>query len=408
MGAPAARASELSRHWVQAGHQVSVLTGFPNHPTGIVHPDYRGKLFRLAAREQFFGVDVVRSWLLPFPNRKAYERILNYCSFCVSAATTGMFVSRPDVLIASSPQLLVALAGWWLSRIKRVPFVFEVRDLWPESLAAVGMGAPDSLLHKALTRIAGFLYRKAEHIVVVTHAFKQVLVEDWKVPPSKVSVVENGVETELFRPRDAQAVRRELGVEDKFVAGYIGTMGVAHGLETVIEAAVELQRTLPNVLFLLVGEGADKQRLMELAQSHALTNLRFLGQQSRDKIPEYVCASDACVVSLKRTDVFKTVIPTKLLEFMSCARPVILCVDGVARKIVADADAGIYVEPENVPDLVKAITRLASNPDQCSTHGRNGRKHILAHFSRQQTAQVYISVLERVLGKAENGISAAA
>jgi colanic acid biosynthesis glycosyl transferase WcaI len=408
MGAPAARASELARHWVQAGHQVSVLTGFPNHPTGIVHSDYRTKLLRLVARERSAGINVVRSWLFPFPNRKAYERILNYSSFCVSAATTGMFVSRPDVLIASSPQLLVALAGWWLSRIRRVPLVFEVRDLWPESLAAVGMGANDSVLQKTLTHIAGFLYRKAEHIVVVTHAFKQVLVEDWKVSPSKISVVENGVETDVFRPREAQELRRELGAEKKFVVSYVGTMGMAHGLETVIEAAVELQRTSPNVLFWLVGEGAEKQRLMDLAQSRALTNLRFIGQQSRDKVPEYISASDACVVSLKKSDVFKTVIPTKLLEFMSCSRPVILCVDGVARKIVENADAGIYVEPENVPELVKAITRLASNPDQCATHGRNGRNHILTHFSRRQTAQAYISVLEGVLGKAQKGISAAA
>jgi colanic acid biosynthesis glycosyl transferase WcaI len=242
MGAPAARVSELARHWTDAGHEVTVLTGFPNHPTGLVHSDYRRKLRRLVTRERLGKINVVRTWLLPFPNGKSYERILNYSSFCVSAASTGMFLSRPEVLIATSPQLLVALAGWWLSRIKRVPFVFEVRDLWPESLVAVGLGNPHSLLHKTLGHIAGFLYRKSDNIVVVTSSFRDFLVEKWGVPASKISVVENGVETDLFRPREAQQMRRELGAHDKFVVSYIGTMGMAHALETLIEAAVELQR----------------------------------------------------------------------------------------------------------------------------------------------------------------------
>src|SRR6266568_1724905 len=159
MGAPAARAAELSKYWAKAGHEVTVLTGFPNHPTGIVAPAYRAKLRRLVMRENVDGVNVVRTWLLPFPNGKAYERMLNYSSFCLSAAGTGMLISRPDVVIATSPQLLVGLSGCWLARWKRVPFIFEVRDLWPESLTAVGLGSDTSLLHRSLGRIAQFLYQ---------------------------------------------------------------------------------------------------------------------------------------------------------------------------------------------------------------------------------------------------------
>ena len=151
---------ELARHWAAAGHEVTVLTGFPNHPTGVVPLEYRGQFRRLVVHEKVDGVDVVRSWLLPFPNRKAYERMLNYSSFCVSAASTGLFLPRPDVVIATSPQLLVALSGWWLALWKRVPFVFEVRDLWPESLAAVGIGYANSLLHRGLAQLAGFLYQR--------------------------------------------------------------------------------------------------------------------------------------------------------------------------------------------------------------------------------------------------------
>ncbi len=218
-----------------------MLTGFPNHPTGKVPAEYRRKMRRLVAREKINGVNVVRTWLLPFPNRRTHERMLNYSSFCFSAAGTGMFTERPDVVIASSPQLLVGLSGWWLARCKRSRFVFEVRDLWPESLAAVGVGTADSLVYRALARIAGFLYRNSEHIVVVTPAFKEYLVEHMRVRPEKISVIENGVEAELFSPKAESDLRSRLGAEGKFVVSYIGTMGNAHGLQTLIEAAAQLQ-----------------------------------------------------------------------------------------------------------------------------------------------------------------------
>lgn len=407
MGAPAARAAELARYWVEDGHEVTVLTGFPNHPTGVVSAEYRRRFRRLVMRENLRGVNVVRTWLFPFPNRKAYERMLNYSSFCASASTTGMFVSRPDVLIATSPQLLVGLCGWWLARIKRVPFVFEVRDLWPESLTAVGMGTSDSILNRSLGSVAGFLYKRSEHIVVVTPAFQEYLIRNWGVPPEKISVVENGVESDQFNPRANNAdLRRELGAEGKFVVGYLGTMGMAHGLESVVQAATELQRTAPNVLFLMVGEGSDKERVIKLARSQGLTNMRFVGQQPREKVPEFISISDACLVLLKKAELFKTVIPTKMLEFMSCARPVILGVDGQARKIMDQAGAGVYVEPENAAALVHVITQLAANPLVRETLGRNGRRYIVEHFSRQQTAKAYIAVLEGIVNREEAGIAA--
>src|SRR5882672_5183690 len=242
MGAPAARAAELSMHWVDAGHDVTVLTGFPNHPTGVVPPEYRSQFWRFVKRRIWNGVKLIRTWLLPFPNRKPYERMLNYGSFFVSSAITGLFVSKPDVLIATSPQLLVALSGWWLAFVKRVPFIFEVRDLWPESLAAVGVGDGNSLLVRVLGKIAGFLYRRATCIVVVTAAFRVFLVVNWKVPAEKIFVVENGVETEKFCPQpDRDVKRKELGAEGKFLICYTGTMGLAHGLETLVEAAAILQ-----------------------------------------------------------------------------------------------------------------------------------------------------------------------
>ena len=399
MGAPAARVSELSRYWAKEGHEVTVLTGFPNHPTGVVPPEYRGKLRRLVMREHVDGVNVVRSWLFPFPNRKAYERILNYSSFCVSSVGTGVFLPRPDIVIATSPQLLVGLSGWWLARSKRAPFIFEVRDLWPESLVAVGMGNAESFLHRSLSKIAGFLYRKCDRIVVVTPAFKDYLIEHWHVPAEKIFIIENGVEQNLFSPHHTNDLRKELGIEEKFVICYVGTMGMAHGLEIMVEAAARLRDTAPQVLFLLIGEGAEKERIMAMAQARDLTNLRFIDQQPREKIPAYISASDACLVLLKKTELFKTVIPTKMLEFMSCARAVILGVDGQARKIVEEAQAGIFVEPENATDLVSAVTRLLADAGLRETLGRNGRRHVLQHCSRKHTARAYMDVLEGLVDK---------
>ena len=398
MGAPAARAAELSAHWSRMGHHVTVLTGFPNHPTGVVPEEWRPRLRSLRYSEEVNGARVERTWLWPLPNRKAHERIRNYASFCISASLAGLDLPKPDVVIATSPQLLCALAGWWIAAWKRVPFVFEVRDLWPESLAAVGAGGEGTVLHRTLGAIAGFLYKRATRIVAVTPAFKDHLVRYWQVPPEKIAIVENGVETDLFRPDPAAAeTKKRLGLEDRFLICYIGTMGMAHGLETLIAAAERLQNELPPAVFLLIGEGAEKERIVELARERRLINIRFLDQQPREQIPAYVSAADLCLVMLKRTDLFKTVIPTKLLEYMACARPVVLAVDGQSRQIVEEAKAGVFVEPEDATALVQTICELARNPERREQLGQHGRRYIVENLSRASTAQAYVSLLQDLI-----------
>lgn len=400
MGAPAARVSELARHWVAAGHEVTVLTGFPNHPDGVVRPEYRERFWRGFCRENFHGAKVLRTFLLPFPNRKSHERILNYTSFCMSAAMAASFVERPDVVIATSPQLLVGISGWWASRIKKVPFVLEVRDLWPESLAGAGVGTATSLMYRSIGKVASFLYRHADSVVVVTPAFRDHLVREWNVPQEKISIVQNGVETALFGPQEsASDIRAQVGAKDKFVVSYIGTLGLAHGLETLVSAAERLQGTAPEVVFMLVGEGADRERILALAQSKRLTNLVFIPQQSREKIPAYISASDACLVTLKGKEVFETVIPTKMLEFMSCARPVILAVRGQAKRLMEVANGGICIEPDNPQALCSAILRLREQPELREEMGRSGRSYIIRELSRERTAEQYLAVLQRILGE---------
>lgn len=409
MGAPAARVSELARHWTNAGHEITVLTGFPNHPDGVLRPEYRARFRRLMCREILDGIDVVRTWLLPFPNRKPHERILNYSSFCVSASMTGSFLSRPDIVIATSPQLLVGLAGWWISRLKGVPFVLEIRDLWPESLAAVGVGNSNSRLHCMIGKMASFLYRRASHVVVVTPAFRDRLIEDWRVPADKISIVQNGVETTLFSPGSREnEILASLNLEGKFVASFIGTIGLAHGLETLIAAAARLQAEAPDVVLLLVGEGADRERIQQRAREQGLSNVRFVPQQPRARIPAYIAASDVCLVLLRKSAVFETVIPTKMLEFMSCGRPVILGVGGQARDILLSAQAGLAITPGNSDELCAAILTMKENPAMRASLGRNGREYIVQNLSRQRTASAYLDVLGMLTTGEEQSDNAAA
>jgi glycosyltransferase involved in cell wall biosynthesis len=404
MGAPSARVSELAHRWAEAGHDVTVLTGFPSHPDGVIRPEYRKNFRRMIFRERVRDVNVIRTWLLPVPNRRPLERILNYSSFFLSSLITGSFLNAPDAVIASSPQLLVGLAGWWIARLNRVPFVFEVRDLWPESLVAVGVGNANSTLHRGLAKIARFLYRNADHIVVVTPAFREFLVSRWQVPAEKISVVPNGVETGIFSPRFPDPdLREHLDAEGKFIVSFIGTLGLAHGLDTLIAAAERFQKTEPQIVFAVVGEGADRERIADIARGKRLTNVCFVPQQLRERVPDYIAASDACLVLLKKSEVFETVIPTKMLEFMSCARPVILGVRGQAREIIEHSQAGICIEPENPEQLCDAILKLRSQDWLRELLGRNGREYIIRNLSRERTADEYLEVLGGIVA----GVSSA-
>ncbi len=264
----------------------------------------------------------------------------------------------------------------------------------------MGIGDETSLLHVSLAAVARFLYERCDRIVVVTPAFKEHLMRRWSIPAEKIDVVENGVETDLFSPAPpcvTEPLRQKLGVESRFLVCYAGTMGMAHGLETLLEAATRLQSQNPSVMFLLVGEGAEKARIKDLAQSRGLANVRFLDQQPREKIPDFIAASDACLVLLKKTDVFKTVIPTKMLEFMSCARPVILGVEGQAQQIVEESGAGLAIEPENAEALVAAIEHLAADRELGRKLGEKGREYIMRNFSRRSTAEKYIQILRTMV-----------
>ncbi len=398
MAAGGVRVSELARHWTEQGHEVTVVTGIPNYPTGVIPPEYRGR-WRPVYEERHGNVRVVRSWLIARPNQGLIDRGLNYSSFCMSSSVTGLLKAapKPDVVIATSPPLFVPVAGSWLGYWKRVPWIFDVRDLWPESLTAVGAGDERSMLHRSLCRLASFLYQSCSKVVIVSPAFKENLVTRYGVQESKIAVIENGVDQDMFAPADHNGdMRSQFGLNGNFVVSYIGTLGMAQGLQTLADAATLLERKSPETTFLIAGGGAEAEHLERVIRARKLKNVRLIGVQPRNKIPDLIRASDACLVLLKKSDVFKTVIPTKLLEAMSCARPVIAGVDGYARKIVSTAQCGIVFEPEDASGLAQAATFLGSNPQICSTWGANGRKQILQQYTRKKTADRYLELLTQI------------
>lgn len=391
------RASEMAYHWANQGHCVTVLTGFPSYPEGMVYPEYKSRR-RLVLKEVDRGVNVVRVRTLTRPNRGALDRLLNYGSLSVAASLVGPFCEHPDVVVATSPPPFVALAGWWIGFLKRVPFVYDVRDLWPEILVEAGVAGERSVLVRGLRAMVGFLYRRAAHIVSVSPAFVPSLTDDWKMPKEKISVVENGIEPEVFCPGPALD-KADLGGDGDFVVSYLGTLGKASGggLEVVLLAAQELQQKGEAVRFAFVGGGSDAECLKAMARDLHLTNVVFLGVQPRQRVPSLLRSSDAVLVILRKLELFKTVIPTKMLEGMACGRPVIIAVDGHARSIVESAHGGIFVEPENVDQLVQAIRRLRCDRALCAEQGANGRAYVVLHFSRASMANRFIAILEKVI-----------
>jgi len=394
MGAPAARTYELARRWVQMGAEVTVVTAVPNHPTGVVPPAYRnGRLFE----ENIDGIRVLRTWIYAAANRGFWRRSANYLSFLFSSLWFGVRRAGPaDLVIATSPQFLVGIAGWIASRMRGVPFVFEVRDLWPDSIAAVG-ALREGILLQFLRRIEMMLYREATLVVGVAYSTKTELVRRG-VDPGKVVIIPNGADSQAFRELEKyNGIREDLGLGRKFVVSYVGTHGMAHGLETVLESADRL-RSNEDIQFLFVGDGARREQLERLAAEKRLPNVRFVGVQPRERIPSYIATSDVSVVPLRRQPLFEKVLPSKIFEIMGCARPLILGVEGEARAAVQAAQAGLCVRPEDPDDLSQAILTLYHNPERADRMGQNGREYVRRNFCRDKLAQRYMDVLSEVVG----------
>ena len=359
VNAPASRTFEHCREWVRAGEQVTVITCAPNFPRGEVFPGYRNRLWQ---SEMMDGIRVIRVWTYITANAGFAKRILDYVSFMLSAVIAALFVRRVDVVIGTSPQFFTACAAYLTSLFKRRPWIFELRDIWPESIRAVDAMHQSRVLD-FLEKVELFLYRKADAIVSVTNAFKASLVARG-IDGNKIYVVTNGVDSTRFKPRDKDVeLVTALGLEKKFVAGYIGTHGLAHALDTVLDAAKMLTATPGGDLFriILLGDGARKAELQARAVAEDIDNVIFVDSVSKDEVVRYWSLLDASIIHLKKTELFTAVIPSKLFECMGMGIPVLHGVHGESAHIVERTGVGMTFEPENAAALCDAFQKLASN-----------------------------------------------
>ena len=396
VNAPASRTHEHCKEWVAAGHQVTVITCAPNFPKGRVFDGYRNALWQ---SELIDGIWVLRVWSYITANEGFVRRVLDYMSFMLAATLASLFVRKVDVVVGTSPQFFTACAAWMVGGLKRRPWVFELRDLWPESIKAVG-AMKNSAAIRWLEKLEMFLYRRATRIVTVTHSFRRTLGARGN-DINKIDVITNGVDISRFSPRPKDtALLGNLGFEGKFVAGYIGTHGLAHALETLLQAAHRLQ-ALPggqSIRLLLLGDGARKADLQAQAVQMCLSNVVFVDSVPKDQVARYWSALDVSIIHLRRTELFTTVIPSKMFECMGMGLPLLHGVAGESAEIVEREGVGRVFEPENVDQLVQHLLDMQGDAAARDRFRRNGLQ-AAQRYDRKALALQMLSVLERVRAK---------
>jgi glycosyltransferase involved in cell wall biosynthesis len=400
VNAPASRTFEHCREWVKAGHEVTVITCNPNFPRGVVYDGYQNRL--RASREVMDGIQVVRVWSYITANEGFVRRSLDYVSFMMSSLIASPSVKRVDLVIGTSPQFFTVCAAYFVSRFKRIPFIFELRDLWPESIKAVG-AIRNKLILWLLELVELFLYRRASAVVAVTNAFKEKLIERG-IDGKKIKVITNGVDLSRFAPcpRD-KILTEELGLEGKFVVGYIGTHGMAHALETVLKAAKMLQVAGErDVAFLLLGDGARKSFLERMAEQEGIKNVRFVSSVEKAEVVRYWSVLDASIIHLKNEETFATVIPSKLFECMGMGLPVLHGVRGESADIVEEARIGLTFEPENSNQLCESILKLRDDASLRSEFKSNCTQEAGKYDRKVKACQMLKCIEDLKLGPSDS------
>ncbi len=355
---------------------------------GRVYPNFKNRLYHVASHD---GIRVIRVLTYVTANKGVARRTANYVFYMIMAVLTAPFVGKVDVVLSTSPQFFNGLAGYFVSRLKRVPWILEIRDLWPASIHSVGAIKANAVT-ALLRRLEVFAYRKADRIVALTRSFKTHIAA-CGCPPEKIEILPNGVNLETFRvDQDAAALARRYDTAGKFVAAYFGTHGMAHGLGVILEAARRL-KDREDILFLMVGDGAEKDNLVARCAELRLDNVRMLDQQPKEVIRELWALADVSLVLLRKLDVFQTVVPSKIFEAMAARSAIILGVAGECKELIEQAKSGICIEPESVDELVAAILWCLENPDKREELGRNGRDYVEKHYDRSVLAGRYLEII---------------
>jgi colanic acid biosynthesis glycosyl transferase WcaI len=393
---PIPKPSELAQELQRRGYEVSVVTGFPNYPSGIL---YQGFNLRLIQHVQMDGVPVTRTFEYPYHSKSALGRILNYLSFMVSAPF-GLFKTGPfDVIYVWHPPLTVGIAAWVMACLRHVPFVYDVQDIWPESEILSGV-LKKGTLTKLLACIEKFVYKQAGHILVVTEGARGNLIAKG-VPPNKVSVTPHWINDDLFEVVDGSSIpplRQRMKFDHCFTVMFAGNLGLVQSLDTVIYAA-EILRENKNILIVFVGDGVERDRLQNLTNSLNLEQrVRFIDHQPMENMPALMAAADILLVHLKRSELSHYVIPTKIISYLAAGKPILIASEGAAVDLIIQAEAGIATIPENPTALAEAICMLAAcSYEERQTMGQHGRQYFLSHYSKNVVIPLYESILEKTI-----------
>ncbi len=391
--APAIRTFEHTREWVKNGHIVTVITCSPNFPDGKLFEGYKNKWIH---KEIIDDINIWRVKTYMTSNEGFFKRSIDYISFMFSSILFGVFTKKVDVVIGTSPQFFTIISAWFLAKLKRVPFIFELRDIWPASITAVG-AMKSSWIITTLEKIELFMYRQSKLIISVTNSFKKELYKRG-IDQNKIKVIHNGVDLDKYKPsqkKDYYFIKK-FNLKDKFVVGYIGTHGLAHSLDNIIDAAEKIQRN-DNIRFVFAGGGADRKRLEKVVQERNLTNVVMIPRQPREKMPNLWSICDVSLVHLKDTPLFRTVIPSKIFESMGAGLPILISVPkGEATEIIEKTNSGIILPPEDSKALFKAILLIQKNNDLYNKLSINSAK-ASKFYNRKTIALEMLGYIEELV-----------
>lgn len=389
IGAPSARIYEMARHWVELGNEVHVVTCFPNHPTGIIPDEYKGKRY---VHEMLDGIHVHRNYVYATPNKGFTKKTLGHISFMVSSVIFSMNkIKKPDAIITSSPTFFSIFSGYWYSLRKKATFLLEIRDLWPAAMIELGV-IKKGIVTNILEKLELFFYRKSKKLIMVTEAFRDNVISRG-IDGNKIHVITNGVNQDMFYPREKnKSIISNYNLENRFVISYMGAHGISQNLRTILKVAKSLSED-KQIQFLFIGEGAEKDQLKETARVQNITNVIFIDSQPKEMMPEFYCVSDICLIPLKKIELFKTFIPSKMFEIMACGIPIVASLDGEAANILKESEAAIVVEPDNPEKIKQAILRLKNDKILINSLKENGPVFVGQNFSRKKLAERYLKVI---------------
>ena len=390
--APAKRTLEHSKEWIKMGHSVTVITGVPNFPKGKIFKGYKNKIYQ---NEFIDKISIKRVWTYIAPNKGFFLRIVDYLSFMISSFFCGLLVKKHDVIIATSPQFFTLISAYIISVLRRTPLVVEIRDLWPESIGALGSVKKNNFLIKLLYKIAHHIYKKSSLIVVVTNSFKDHLC-NMDIDRDKIIVVKNGFNFDrtLSPNISVQEVEEKYNIRsDQFIVSYIGTIGMSHGVDIIIRSAEKVK----DVMFLVVGEGAEKENLISISKDKSLKNIRFIDNIGWQEIVNINQLVSAHLIHLKDLDIFKTVIPSKIFESMALKKPILAGLNGESLEIIKESKSGIRVVPEDEDSLIDKIRYMQRNPQSLITLSENGNCYVEKNHNRKKLATRMIKSIESII-----------